>query len=171
MPDMNPADAEAIVTRWEGPLVNFLGRMTGNRATGEDLAQETLLRVLGEAPAGAPAGWVWTVALNLGRDHLRRSRFEVVGLEEEGVSHRRPSAGLEERELRDGVQDALRSLPESDRACLVLKDMEGVGYGTLAEALGIPEASARVRVHRARERFRDLWLSRGGSGEAIHASA
>ena len=159
---------EQLMVLCERPLVNFLGRMTGSRVTGEDLAQEVLIRLLREAPemeaSGSVRGWIWTVAANLARDHLRRRRFELVT----GDFNLLPAPEPAPTGLRDRVQGVLDLLTEGDRLCLVLRDMEGMAYEALAGMLGISEVAARVRVHRARERFRELYLAQ--KGEA-HASA
>jgi RNA polymerase sigma-70 factor (ECF subfamily) len=150
--------------------------MTGNRAIGEELAQEALARLIREAgvlrPAGSLKGWLWTVATNLGRDHLRHRRFELASAPAAARSAETSGADpLETQELKDTVQAVLAHLPEPDRLCLLMKDVEELPYGILAEVLAISPETARVRVHRARERFRDLYKPLDGDKELRHASA
>lgn len=166
---------EAALDRWAGPLVGYLGRMTGCRGTAEDLAQEALARLVREAPrlgsVGSLQAWVWTVATNLGRDHLRRRRFELASAPGAARPEQAdPADPLEAAELRDAVQKALIRLPEPDRLCLLLKDMQDQPYELVAEVLGVTTETARVRVHRARERFREAYRPLAGE-EDTHAAA
>jgi len=57
----------------------------------------------------------------------------------------------------DAVFEALQSLPETDRAALLMHAQDGLPYATIASALGLSIAAVKIRVHRARIK---LYLTR-----------
>src|SRR5260370_11114015 len=65
-----------LAKRWDGPIRSLCARMTGDAHRGEDLKQETFLRVFERRKEYEPAGrfstWLWRIALNLCYDELRR---------------------------------------------------------------------------------------------------
>ena len=68
----------------------------------------------------------------------------------------RPGHALEQAEQRRRVQLALSRLSPEHRTVLVMKDMEGQKYETMAEVLQVPIGTIRSRLHRARLELRDL---------------
>ena len=64
---------------------------------------------------------------------------------------------MEQAEQRCRIHQALNRLSPEHRAVLVMKDMEGQKYETMAEVLGVPIGTIRSRLHRARLELRDLW--------------
>ena len=173
---------EHLVRRHEARVFRFLLRMLGERAEAEDVAQETFLnlhrhgrRFRGEARF---ATFVYRVAANaalnrrrsLGRRGLRLRRLA----ERQAAGHdlpaspRDPQAALEGAETERLVQRALLELPVRWRLPLVLYDIEGVAYGEIAQALGIPEGTVKSRIHRARRELREKLrpiLASGGEVE------
>src|SRR5258708_10015326 len=67
-----------LVARWQGPIQRLCARMTGDPHCGEDLAQETFVRVFARRKEYQPTGkfstWLWRIALNLSYHELRRRR-------------------------------------------------------------------------------------------------
>jgi RNA polymerase sigma-70 factor, ECF subfamily len=100
--------------------------------------------------------YLFAIARNLYRQGLRRTRRRTVlneGLADEGPG---PHAEAAARAELDDVLRALQSLPEPDRAALLMRAQDGMAYEEIAAALGLSLAATRVKVHRARVRLASL---------------
>jgi RNA polymerase sigma-70 factor, ECF subfamily len=155
-------DAEAfalLVERWEGPIQNLCTRMLGDAHRGEDVAQETFVRVFAkrkEYEARAKfSTFLWRVALNLCYDELRRRdrRRELPldgefdeRVEENASDALPPDAALARDETAERVRDALMTLPETYRSVLVLRHYEDLKFREIADVLGIPEGTVKSRM-------------------------
>jgi RNA polymerase sigma-70 factor (ECF subfamily) len=143
-----------------GPRLYWgLRRMCGDHQEAEDLTQETFIRayralsdfdrVRFEDLRLAP--WMWTIALNLGRNHLRdRSRRPILV---EIHDH-----GHEEPELPDEhAWDArFEALTRNQRTAVVLRHVVGLGIGEIAESTGRPEGTVKADIHRGLDRLRKM---------------
>ena len=67
----------------------------------------------------------------------------------------RPDALVERDEVRKLVWQAIQELDDEHRAVVVLRDMEGLDYGEIAEVLGLPGGTVKSRLHRARMAVRE----------------
>ncbi len=124
----------------------------------QDLTQETFIRAyraLSQYEAERIRslrlrGWVWTIALNLGRNHARDRARRPTPVELED------RFGVEDPEPADEAawDRRLRSLPPIQRRAVVLRHVVGLGYDEIAEATGRPVATVRSDVHRGLERLR-----------------
>jgi RNA polymerase sigma-70 factor (ECF subfamily) len=142
-------------------------RLTGNAADADDIVQDTFLRVLTRPPADLGRSlrpWLVQVALNLGRDLLRRRRrCEYIGpwlpspIEAEPPSHEPVDESGNPATRYDMIESvsfafllALEALSPMQRAVLLLRDVFDYSAREAAEALGISEANARTHHTRAR---------------------
>jgi len=165
---------EELVIRYQDRVYNLLLRLTGSGEDAEDLAQETFLkayRALGSFRRGSKFyTWLFRIAVNAGysrgRKQVRRQRVEGVSIdapsrsggEDEAStwsdrmasSTADPTEELEQRQLRERVQEGLAQLDEEYRSVILLRDMDGMDYGAIAEALNISYAAVKSRLHRAR---------------------
>lgn len=147
-----------LLRRWEQPIRRLCIRMTGDEQRGEDLTQETFARVYAHRASFLPgrkfSAWLWRIALNLCHDEARRvqRRGESPLEDDEGapaVPHDLapgPDERLMERERADLVRAALQSLPEEQRAVLVLREYEGLKLREIAELLEVPEGTVKSRL-------------------------
>jgi RNA polymerase sigma-70 factor (ECF subfamily) len=143
-------------------------RMTGSSADADDLVQETFVRAMERPPARTdePIGpWLLRVAVNLGRDALRRrKRRRYVGtwlpaaveMEEIAPLEIEGEGGTEGRyDLLESVSFAfllaLEVLTPNQRAVLVLRDVLERSVRETADMLGLSEANVKVLHHRARK--------------------
>ena len=161
---------EAVVERYQAPLISFLYGMVGSREQAEDLAQDTLIKAYKALEQRWPgqefsAGWLFRVARNTALDALRRKRliqWLPFGIEHESsLPVRGDFAGrLAEKEL---VQQVMERLPHRYRSCLLLRTVVGMSNAEVGEALGISARNVNVTMFRARERFRrEYALLEGG---------
>jgi RNA polymerase sigma-70 factor (ECF subfamily) len=148
-------DFESFFRAEYGTLCRALLLVVGDAFEAEEIAQETMTRVLERwdrvGAMDSPTGYAYRTALNLQRKRIRRlavrakRRFASVPVGDIG-----PEAGE-----RHDVRRALASLPDGQRAALILVDWLDMDTEEAARALGIKPASVRVRLHRARSAMRD----------------
>jgi RNA polymerase sigma-70 factor (ECF subfamily) len=152
-----------LVERHKSGLVNYMTHVAGSRERAEDLSQEAFLRAFTHADRyvgeGRFSAWLYRIATNLAYSESRRRRRWG-----ERVDRVRRWLGMEERRGPDlqvqgsheqlMMQEALTRLPESFRAAVVLREIEGWSYADVAEALGVPEGTVKSRVNRGKAMLR-----------------
>jgi RNA polymerase sigma-70 factor, ECF subfamily len=158
----------SVVDRHSRSILNLAYRMTGNAADAEELTQETFLQAyarLSEFRLGSRFHpWIYTIALNLCRSHLRRRRLTVwqrpAASAESDHPAREPRGGdpdpeqaLLGREAERRLRDAVQALPPKYREVFVLRQAQGLTYGEIAELLGLPLGTVEARLFRARRRL------------------
>lgn len=163
-----PAGLEAAFHEERGHLFGVLYRLTGSTADAEDLVQATFERALERPPrdTGRPwRPWLVRVAVNLGRDHLRRRRRRSYDGPWLPAPLETPDGGLPfdvheppgtqgRYELMESVSYAfllaLEELTPTQRAVLLLRDVFEYSGRETAEVLGLSEVGARQHLVRAR---------------------
>lgn len=147
------------------PLVRrFALYLCGDPALADDLTSETFVRAWtagGDIRQDTVKAYLFTITRNLYLDSLRRSRRREslpMHLPDERASAEQET---EDRSELGFVLAAMQSLPDSDRAALLLRAQEEMPYRDIARVLGVSVAAAKVRVHRARLKL--LSLTRAGS--------
>lgn len=139
-----------------------------NETEAEDGAQDAMVnayRHLGKFRGESKfSTWLATIAMNEGRQKLRRAkRAKEDSLEEplEGEEgeftpapltdwREIPLEALERKELREALRDAVGQLPGIYRQIFTFRDLDGMNVAETAAALGINENMVKVRLHRAR---------------------
>ena len=146
-----------IVERYHGPIIRYLHRLTGEYEVALDLAQDTFVRayqgILKTDTELYLQAWLYKIATNLARQHYRRKKilsFVPFAHVEEPKALSADNCSEENM----AISEALQKVPEVQRACLVLRFVEGLKYGEIAETLGISEDAVRKRVVRGCEQFR-----------------
>lgn len=163
---------EDLVGRYEKKVYNLAYRMSGNADDASDLAQEAFVRVYTALPSfrgqSSFATWLYRIATNVCLDELRRrGRQPVLSLDQpvamdEGQVVRQtvdPSTGpleeLERGEVQAAVQRGISSLQPEHRAVIVLRDLQGLSYDEIAEALECSLGTVKSRLNRARLALRE----------------
>ena len=106
--------------------------------------------------------WLYRIAVNLLISRKRRTKLAVSLDErhERGIEpidgQARPTAALESRDRIEQVRAALLALPDEQRRVIVLREIEGWPYETIAEVLDLPIGTVRSRLHRARMELREM---------------
>lgn len=165
----DPMAFRAFVVRYERMVFALLSRMLGHGAEVEDLAQETFVRAYRAFPAfdlaGAakPSTWLLTIATRLALDARKRKRLAETPLDDDVAQVARPGStpenALEQRQLGAAISKAAASLPDDQCAALVLAEVHGLSIAEIAEALSVPENTAKTRLFRAREKMREALKS------------
>ena len=143
-------EAEAAV------LFSFLAYRTGDRALAEDLladAFERALRGKYDKRRGSPRTWLYSIALNLLRDHVRRTAAEGRAYAKVEVpSGGDPFAGVEHR---DELSRALATLSGPEREAIALRFGSGMTVPEIAKLLDAPLTTIEGRVYRALRKLRE----------------
>ena len=151
---------EAIVRRWQGPLVNLAYRFCRDRGRAEDMAQEAFLRayrsLAGWRRDAAFSTWLFAIATNLYRSEIRRLPPLTAPLDEGvAVLVRRSIDPVIDEERRDRVvRNAVLALPAKYRDVLTLFYFHGMDIAKSAASLGVPEGTVKARLSRGRDILR-----------------
>lgn len=159
---------EELIAPYLPKVYNLALRLSRNADDAGDLAQEALLRAFanlrdfrGECSFST---WLYRITFNVCRDEARRKRrhhsvsLDEPHLSEDGEAAPRqlvspgvdPAEEVEMRELQEQVWEGIRSLHPDFRAVLVLRDIEGLAYEEVAQALDISLGTVKSRLNRAR---------------------
>ena len=156
-----------IVRTYETPVYNYVLRLVNDRVLAEDLTQEVFLRVFQGLPKFSLRSkfttWLFQVTKNRVLDELRATERRprlVVALEDipplEVVD-----APMERVEAVDAVWRSVRELNVDLKMALLLRDIVGLSYTEIADALEITLATVKWRIYKAREEVQ-LALEREG---------
>lgn len=165
-----------IVRAYETPVFNYVLRVVGDRSLAEDLTQEVFLRVF--QSLGSYAGrslfttWLFQVTKNRVLDELRaieRRPRKAVQLEA-APELEAIELPIERAETVDAMWRALAQLPVDLKLALLLRDIVGLSYNEIAEALEVTLATVKWRIFKAREDVQAA-LAREGitSGSSLSA--
>lgn len=152
------ADAfTAIYQRHVRPIHAFLARRLGRDAA-DELLSEVFLRAL-EArhrtrphESGSALPWLYGIAHNVVRTHLRSSKVRVVGDPSPPFDWGSVDARVDAGALSDQLRSVISALTDQEREVLLLVSWEQLPIGEVAVVLGISANTARQRLHRARAR-------------------
>jgi RNA polymerase sigma-70 factor (ECF subfamily) len=154
-----PLAFEELVRRYQHRVFGIALRMLGNRAEAEDIAQEAFLRAhraLREFRGDAKLStWLYAIASRLCLTRLASGERGMIRQGEETVMRLAhdadgPDTALEQTELEGALHRAIAELPDDRRIVVVLRDLEGLSYEEIGEALDLPAGTVRSRLHRAR---------------------
>jgi RNA polymerase sigma-70 factor (ECF subfamily) len=158
-------DVERLFREYHATLVRYLTRRLGDRDWAEEVAQETFVRALRQDTIMNERSWLFAVANNLVRDdarrvsrqrkHLELMAAEAREQEQESPDERQEITLAMAHETAD-ARRALETLAERDRQALLMKE-EGLGYGEIAEVLGIEKNSVGTTLSRARRRLAETY--------------
>ncbi len=153
---------DALVRQHADLVYRVALRVTGTTDDAADAAQDALVKVWKGIGAVDPPGhraWVCRVARNAALDLLRRRSVRPAPGRAEAVAEPEaddllPDDHAEAGDLRAELARAVGSLGEPYRSILVLRDVEGLPYAEIADALDLPLNTLKVYLHRARRRCR-----------------
>jgi RNA polymerase sigma-70 factor, ECF subfamily len=164
---------ELLLRKYRTPLVNYLGRMTGDSAAAEDLAQEVFLRVYRARSQYSPSAkfttWMFRIATNLALNSRRDGRYRQLEVPiqdgnraDDGepafvqIPDRRPGAeqSLIARDRAALIRRAVDELPEKQRAAVLLHKYEEMNYDQIAGILDCSENALKSLLFRAYETLR-----------------
>ena len=161
---------ELLVIKYQRRIQRLIGRMVRDVDLVEDIAQETFIRAYralaqfrGEAQFYT---WLYRIAVNTAKKalmDLKRNPTvsenayktsdddETSPVENELTSSETPEAVLASKEIAQIINNAMDTLPEELRQAITLREIEGLSYEEISEAMGCPIGTVRSRIFRARE--------------------
>ena len=158
---------DLLVRKYQHRVLKLIGRFVSDAAEAEDVAQEAFLKAYRALPAfrgdSAFYTWLYRIAINTAKNTLVSNRRRPVDFDldlQDPEQHDRqallkdadtPEGVLLTDEIRGVVERALEQLPEDLRTAIVLRELEGLSYEEIAEAMDCPVGTVRSRIFRARE--------------------
>jgi RNA polymerase sigma-70 factor, ECF subfamily len=142
----------------------FILTSVRDESVADDLIQETFIKIQENLDSlrdpAKISSWIFSIAHHLCQDHFRTQKKSssheeihdgLVNLEETRVQKR-----LEQGEMSQCVQDKLKLLPESQRSIIILAEVMEFSHQEIADILGLTVENVKVRLHRARKRFKSI---------------
>ncbi|MFP5467151.1 MAG: RNA polymerase sigma factor RpoE [Gammaproteobacteria bacterium] len=165
---------ELLVLKYQRRVERLIGRMVRDVDLVQDIAQETFIRAyraLAQFRGDAQFyTWLYRIAVNTAKKQLMELKRDPLVFqsalrsaeEDETSSHERelnqgatdsetPEAILASKEIAEAVNAAMEALPEELRMAITLREIEGMSYEEIAQALECPIGTVRSRIFRARE--------------------
>ena len=174
---------EHLVHAYEKTVYNLALRTLGNREDAEDVTQEAFLkayRSLGSYRGDSKFSvWLYRIVSNLCLDLLRsRQRKPVqsltvedddgeIGELEISDEHFSPEKLLDRKLTRESVQRGLDSLPDDARQILLLRELQGMSYEEIGQALDLEPGTVKSRIFRARKRLCAFLLQDGNLPDSL----
>ena len=161
---------ELLVIKYQRRIQRLIGRMVRDVDLVEDIAQETFIRAyraLAQFRGDAQFyTWLYRIAINTAKKalmDLKRNPTvsenyfksddddETSPVENELTSSETPDAVLASKEIAQIINTALEALPEELRMAITLREIEGLSYEEISDAMNCPIGTVRSRIFRARE--------------------
>ena len=161
---------ELLVIKYQRRIQRLIGRMVRDVDLVEDIAQETFIRAyraLAQFRGDAQFyTWLYRIAVNTAKKSLMdlkrnptvsENSFksddddETSPVENELTSSETPDAVLASKEIAQIINTALEALPDELRQAITLREIEGLSYEEISEAMNCPIGTVRSRIFRARE--------------------
>jgi len=157
-----------LVSKYQRKLARLLSRMIRDPAEVEDVVQEAFIKAYRALPSfrgdSAFYTWLYRIGINAAKNYLvslgRRasSRTDVLSEDAEGFEDAdqlrdidTPERLMMSRQVVEAVDEAMDHLPEELRMAIVLREIEGLSYEEIAEAMDCPIGTVRSRIFRARD--------------------
>ena len=139
-------------------------RITFNPADAEDVVQETMIKVWNRRNSWDTIenieNFCLTVCRNLAIDKMRYTGHQTLSLEKDmepsdESHHANPEEQVVQRDRVQLVRRLINQLPEKQRSCMQLRDIEGKSYKDIAAILDITEEQVKINIFRARQTIRE----------------
>ena len=158
---------DLLVRKYQHKIISVASRYVSDWSEAQDVAQEAFIRAY--RAIGAFRGdsafytWIYKIAINTSKNYLvskgRRPPIGDIAIEDavqlEGASQLRDRATPERELLRQEIErtvfDTVEELPEELRTAITLREVDGLSYEEIAEAMSCPIGTVRSRIFRARE--------------------
>ncbi len=158
---------DLLVSKYQLKIAKLVSRFIRNTAEIEDVTQEAFIKAYrGLAKFRGDSAfytWLYRIAINTAKNHLvaagrktpdigvdaqEAEQFEGAGLLQENAT---PERLMMADEIKHRVYETIESLPSELKAAITLRELEGLSYEEIAEAMDCPIGTVRSRIFRARE--------------------
>jgi RNA polymerase sigma-70 factor, ECF subfamily len=158
---------DLLVLKYQNKVANLVSRYIRDHSEVLDVTQEAFIKAYRALPKfrgdSAFYTWLYRVAINTAKNHLASQSRRPPGddIEAETAEQMDMGSPLKEidtpermalqREIAVTIQQALDELPEDLRTAITLRELEGLSYDEIAQAMDCPIGTVRSRIFRARE--------------------
>jgi RNA polymerase sigma-70 factor (ECF subfamily) len=159
---------ELLVIKYQRKLMRLVSRLVRDQAEAEDVVQEAFIKAYRAIPQfrgeSAFYTWLYRIGINTAKNYLvmqgRRAptsteadsgEAETFDDAEQLRDINTPESMLATKQIAATVNVAMDALPEELRVAITLREIEGLSYEEIAEAMGCPIGTVRSRIFRARE--------------------
>lgn len=163
--NVDSVEFERTVRSYRDRVYGFAVHFLGDRREAEDVTQDVFLRMWkhrSSLEAQAVAGWLFRVARNACVDVYRRNRLQRViesddelALENAAAGTPQPDQWAERQHLERHLRESLDELREPYKSIVILREMQGLKYEEICEALDLPMSTVKVYLHRGRRTLRE----------------
>ncbi|SRR5579859_613044 len=146
-------DFHSLYQLYAPQVHRFALYLCGDAALADDITSETFVRAWtarGKIREATVKAYLFTIARNLYHDSLRRGARHTELQDSMPDPQAGPQAQAEQKSELQAVLEALKQLPEIDRAALLMRVQEEMPYEEIGQALNLPATTVKVKVHRAR---------------------
>jgi RNA polymerase sigma factor (sigma-70 family) len=160
---LDRAALEAMLAGMRPRLHRYAARMAGSAIDGEDIVQETFVKVLqaldDSAAVEKPEQWMFRIAHNAAQDFLRRLSRERSRISEADMTEiEDQSEGADRRTIAQASLRTFMHLSVAQRSAVILVDVLGLSLHEACEATGATLAATKAALHRGREHLKALAL-------------
>jgi len=158
---------DLLVVKYQHKVLKLIGRLISNPAEAEDVAQDAFIKAYRALKSfrgdSAFYTWLYRIAINTAKNalvskgrHPADFNLDMQDPEQYEMQARlresdTPEGLLLTEEIRQTVQHAMQDLPDDLRTAITLRELEGLAYEEIAEAMECPVGTVRSRIFRARE--------------------
>jgi RNA polymerase sigma-70 factor, ECF subfamily len=158
-----------LVTKYQRRVIRLVSRLVRDPAEVEDITQEAFIKAYRALPnfrgESAFYTWLYRIAVNTAKNYLAaqgRRPYTVSEFQssEDGEffdasdvveDNNTPESALQTREIAETVNAAIQALPADLRTAITLREIEGLSYEEIAQAMNCPIGTVRSRIFRARD--------------------
>jgi len=158
---------DLLVLKYQNRVVNLISRYVYDSAEVYDVAQEAFIKAYRALPNfrgdSAFYTWLYRIAINTAKNYLvaqgrrpPKTDVDIQDAEQYGSyddlkNYETPEGLMQKSEVERVVVETMQTLPEDLRTAITLRELEGLSYDEIAEAMGCPVGTVRSRIFRARE--------------------
>jgi RNA polymerase sigma-70 factor (ECF subfamily) len=173
---------DLLVIRYQQRILKLIMRYVRDPAEAQDVAQEAFIKAFRALPSfrgeSAFYTWLYRIAINTAKNHLvslqrRPVDYDLDLQEPDNYEYNSllrdndtPEGLAMQEELRQAVERAIASLPEELRTAIMLRELDGLSYEEIAQAMDCPVGTVRSRIFRAREAIDAGIAALAGGGDA-----
>ncbi|HYW03145.1 MAG TPA: RNA polymerase sigma factor RpoE [Gammaproteobacteria bacterium] len=158
---------DLLVRKYQGKVVKLVSRYVHDPSEALDVAQEAFIKAYRALPSfrgdSAFYTWLYRISINTAKNHVValgrqpvNSESEIGDSEHFDINNRLQEVDTPEGmaltgEIQDTVLRAIEALPEDLRTAIMLRELEGMSYEEISQAMDCPVGTVRSRLFRARE--------------------
>ena len=163
---------EKLVKEYESMVYHIAYRMMQNEQEAKDISQEIFVKVYRNLSKfdekSAFSTWLYRIAVNTCIDALRQNKTKqtiswdqhIEQNKNETATYQTPENIYLQREKQNDIMETLQNLSPEHKAIILMRDMQDMTYGEIAECLSVSLGTVKSRIARAREQFKKEFLAK-----------